>query len=479
MLFVLIIVSTLFVASQCDLQSERIANARLWIERAQSSDQTTQAYGPTVVNFTTIYHRVNYAGSFGPGILALEYDYIVNGLQPLIGFNPVKLGPKWDVSTTRWLTNNILRVDYNIAIGAGFNPATFSYVFDQEDFRFVEYIVFDANTPLINTGFTVQDQGADTLFTITTASIPAATICGGFIFPACSQINPVNNQSYINETGFTGVVDCITKLSIIDATPQPCPYPQRSNTLACRALHGLSSFFIPSVHCSHVKQLSMVCKAQCLPACANCHPNATCVAGFASDFPLNAASYAPLYRCECKNGFVGDGQSCVALVCPTGSNNRTTKLCPTAIAGSTECVDNLCKCKASFINQPTTPQDHCGCPSPSIVRYIDKEPICIPQGRCLTDEYRYICNSQEYNQVKCRAVNNTFNPFGVCVCNPGFTGGYEYPCQCAPEKRVVWSPSVDGSVCLAPNECTLDRDCTSPQVCHFTPANTFIGTCAL
>lgn len=481
MLVILLIISTFssikFVS--CDLVADRLANAQVWIERANSEPQNQLAY-TTVVNFSTIYHRVDYAGNFGPGYLALEYDMIVNSLINILGFNSVQLRPKFEISTTQWIAPDILRVDYFLGISAGKFTPQMAYMFDQEDFRFVEFIVFDVSSPLINTGFTVQDKGANTLFTITTGAIPIEIVCGAFVFGACSQINNATNQSYIVNTGYTDVVDCITALTIINAQPNPCPFPQRSDTVACRALHAISSFFVPAIHCAHTKKVSPVCNAQCLPACANCHTDATCLATYANDFPFNKASYAPVYKCTCNNGFSGNGLTCAPLVCATspGNSNNSNRICPTSIAGSTECINNLCKCRETFTNQPLTPTDHCGCPEPAVVRTVNKQPICVPAGRCITDDARYICNLQEYNQVKCRTVNNTFNPFGVCQCNPGFTGGIEYPCLCAHGKRIVWSNSVDGSVCLATNECTSDFDCESPQVCHLV-ANQKIGVCGV
>lgn len=471
MFFLLLVVA--LTVSAVDLDAARIANAKIWIERAQSGIQTIMAYGPNVVNFSTIYHRVDYAGPFGPGELAKEYDLLINGLDLLIGYNPVALRPQWDASTIQWIAADILRVDYTLGISTLYDPVAQRYGFVQEDFRFVEYIVYDPNSELINTGFTVQDVGANTLFELTGAALDAPTICGGFIFPACSQINPATNQSYIGDTGFTSVVDCITSLSQVAAIPQPCPYPFRANTLSCRSLHALSSFFIPSIHCAHTKLNSPVCRAQCLPACAQCHPNASCVATYPG-FPLTKASLSPVYECRCNNGFAGNGTYCTPVACSAQG------LCPAA-PGTTECSTGLCKCKSSFVHQPTLPlrnRDLCECPETSTRRWVNNQVICVPHGRCIDDSSRYICSAQKYNQVKCRAVNNTFNTFGACKCNYGFEGGWEYPCVCPAGKRIIWSNFVDGQVCLAPGECTNDRpDCTYPQVCNIVPGQT-IGSCS-
>ena len=62
MLLVFSLIAVLFQVSLCDLKADRLVNAQIWIERANSALQTQNAYGPTVVNFSTIFHRVDYAG---------------------------------------------------------------------------------------------------------------------------------------------------------------------------------------------------------------------------------------------------------------------------------------------------------------------------------------------------------------------------------------------------------------------------------
>lgn len=469
--FIFALTSAVVLSSELD--AARIANAKTWIERSQSGIQTIMAYAPNVVNFSTIFHRVDFAGPFGPGELAKEYDLLVNGLDLLIGYNPVALRPKWDPSTIEWIATDILRIDYSLGISTNFDTVTRTYSIVQEDFRFVEYIVYDTNSALINTGFTVQDEGANILFTLTSAEATVEAVCGGFIFPACSQVNPATNQSYIADTGFTSVVDCITSLSQIAAIPQPCPYPLRADTIACRSLHALSSFLLPSVHCAHTKKVSPVCRAQCLPACSQCHPNATCVPTYPG-FPLTRASMSPVYQCRCNNGFIGNGTSCTPVQCYANIP------CP-APPGTTECSNGLCKCKKSFTHQPELParnRDLCGCPETSTQHMVNGEMVCVPRGRCIDDANRHVCNIQRPNQVKCVPVNNTFNPYAACKCNYGFEGGWEYPCVCPANKRILWSNAVAGQVCLAPGECTADRpDCTAPQVCRIEPGKT-IGVCS-
>lgn len=308
------------------------------------------------------------------------------------------------------------------------------------------------------------------MFTITTAAIPPFVICAYFIFPACNVTNS-SGYNYLTDTGFSSVSDCITFLSSLPAT-QPCPYEQRSNTTGCRALHALSSFFLPNVHCSHVKPDSHVCREQCLPACSNCDANAKCIATFPG-FPSTPGSFSPVYKCQCNNGYIGNGTSCQSILCSNGN-------CP-APYGSYDCSTGSCMCTSTYTTQPEllgTGNSLCTCPSPNTVQWIGGSPMCLPIGRCVNDSYRYMCNLQQYSQVKCVPLNNDFQPLGGCMCNYGFNGGWEYPCTCVAPGRILWSDSFDGKVCLLPGKCTKDYpDCNRDQTC-FIQAGQQVGTCA-
>jgi hypothetical protein len=455
--------------SNATLTALRMANARTWILRALAKDTMINAYN-TVVNFSTIFHIVRGVGNFGPGIVALEYDYLAVGLGDILGYSPVVFTSYvYDPSTTAWITPDVLLVDYTQSLLTGFDTTTFKYLYNESGFRLQEYIQFDPNSALINTGYTINDPGALKMFELTQASLTPAQICG-IAWQAC---NPANSTSYWADTGFTDIVDCITFMTILQATPSVCPYPDRSNTTSCRGLHAFGALFLPSVHCAHVKRDSVVCKEQCLPACANCDPKATCVPTF-PNFPYTPASFNAVYKCQCPNGYVGDGLTCAPQPCSSGS------ICPSRF-GTYTCSNttgNLCQCNPSWTPQPSVPTSNnslCVCPAPSVAYWYNSSYICLTQGRCISDTARYMC-SQPNNVVKCVLQQNDFNPLGLCQCNYGYNGGIEYPCTCATGRRQIWSDALDGKVCLNATECTEQDDCGRSQTCVI-PTGSQIGVC--
>jgi hypothetical protein len=443
-----------------DLLAQRLANAEEWNLRSRNSATMLIAYN-TIVNYSTIVHAVQGVGYFGPGNIAQEYDSLVTDLAPLIGFAPVIfpfLG--FDISTTTWVSTDVLRVDYQIKISTGYVNG--QYVFNDQEFRQTEYVTFDSNSSLINFGYTVQDKDASTMYALTTAAYTPLITCAYFIFPACNVVNGTG-YNYLQDTGFSTVEQCIGFLSVLPPT-QPCPYDLRSNTTSCRALHALSSFFLPSVHCSHVRPDSMVCQEACLPVCSNCDVNAKCV-----DVAVPPV-VAPVYQCQCNNGYVGDGTTCTVAFC---SNIGKCS----ALKGSYNCSTGICMCRDSFLHQPTE-SNLCDCLAPNEQYWLNGESFCLPPGRCINDANRYMCNLQNFNEVQCLPMNNSFNPLGKCVCNYGFSGGYEYSCSCSSPNRKLWSNSFSGFVCLNTTECTTNSpDCTPPQTCHIQVGQK-VGTCS-
>lgn len=444
-----------------DLISQRLVNAEKWNLRSKSSIDLHTAYA-TIVNYSTIVHAVQGVGFFGPGIIAEEYDSLVTDLAFIIGYAPVTfpfLG--FDLSTIRWISNDILRVDYTIRISTGYVNG--SYIFNNQEFRQTEYVIFDRNNSLINLGYTIQDKDASTMYAITAASYSPFVTCAFFIFPACNVTNS-SGYNYLQDTGFSSVEECIGFLSSLPAT-QPCPYELRSNTTGCRALHALSSFFLPNVHCAHVKRNSGVCRDACLPACANCDVNAKCV-----DIGSPPTDLSPIYQCKCNNGYVGNGTVCTAKTCSNGN-------CP-APQGSYNCSTGKCMCRDSFVHQPTaTGNNLCACLPPNKQFWLGNVPTCLPPGRCIDDNNRYMCNLQQFSEVTCAPMENVFNPLGKCVCNYGFSGGYEYPCSCSAPKRRLWSNSFNGFVCLNITECTVNYpDCVYPKTCNI-PSGQKVGQC--
>jgi len=231
-------------------------------------------------------------------------------------------------------------------------------------------------------------------------------------------------------------------------------------------MHSVLYFYLR--FCSHVKPVNnMVCVDSCFPACNNCHENAECVASY----PNIPADFSPVYGCQCKNGYVGNGTVCTAKNCEYGN-------CP-AKWGSFDCSgDNLCKCTESFTPKPFGfgNNDLCNCPEGSQIFYHESKPICVPLGRCIDEQWQ--CNVQKYNQVKCSSFgNNTFSTFKHCLCNYGFTGGWEYPCACAAGNRIVWSDAHHGEICLPPTGCTTNWHCSGSKQQCVIPSGQLVGTC--
>jgi len=271
--------------------------------------------------------------------------------------------------------------------------------------------------------------------------------------------------TYLTDTTFATMDQCLAFMNTLPLA-DPCPFPERDNTTACRQLHAFSSFFLPNIHCQHVRPDSAVCVDTCKPACDSCDPHATCVATFPT-------IYAPVFVCQCNNGYVGNGLTCAPKPCSYGN-------CP-AMYGSYDCSSGLCMCTQTFTQVPTAPngQAICTCPAPATVFYNDSAspsyPVCVPKGRCMNGE-TWQCQGQTYTEVKCLPVGNTYTLFDACVCNPGFQGGYEYPCTCLPGNSIKSSTIYAGDVCLAPGQCTDNWHCAWPLHCNF-PAGQVFGTC--
>jgi hypothetical protein len=460
--------SLFFFFVNCDLTPQRLANAEAWDLRALDDAHMTVAYANNItVNYTEIYHVVQDTGDFGPGSIAEEYDRITIDLTEIIGYAPVILGPTYDPNAVRWLDNNTLITFHTDSIMTGFNTTTRQYQFIGYGFRDIEVIRYDPNSPLINLGYSIQDPAAEALYAASQATYSIELICG-IIFQACDVTNS-SGYNYLQDTDFTTIIDCITFLSTLNPK-NPCPYPQRSNTTICRTLHGFSALLNPAVHCAHVRPVSMVCVDTCLPACSNCDPNAKCVATY-PNFPT---IITPVYQCQCNNGYIGNGATCTALMCNYGN-------CP-APYGYYNCSTGLCMCADTFTAQPAlmgVNNSLCVCPTtisgPGQIVWENGLPICVPAGRCLTKTWQ--CINQAEEDVKCLPQNNTFTQFGGCVCNPGFTGGWEFPCNCAPGNTVSWSNVINGNVCLAPGQCIANYQCPRGKTCVISPGQP-IGICS-
>lgn len=458
----LLLILCLWKAS-ADLTEDRLANAKLWIDRSHSGTDMEIGYGETVTS-EGVCHSVQTVGSFCGRDIAKEYDSVVLVIEILGSIAPVKVWTMWDQSTTRWVTTDVLIANFEMNITVAYDFVLGDYLVKNQTARLTEYITFQSNSSLITMGYTVHDASANKMFALAESLIPSDILCAGIIFPACNVSTGVGSNTYLPDTGFSTVGECI---AFIDSLPAKslCPYQSRSQTAACRALHGTSAFILPSLHCAHVRPVSMVCTDSCLPACANCHANAECIA----THPGIPTNFTDVYECKCKNGYLGNGSVCVEKTCEYGN-------CP-ALYGSYDCTTGLCKCTETFIAQPEGFGSNglCVCPDGGQIVYNNSKPVCVPVGKCISEKWE--CNLQPYNRVSCQKYgNNTFSLLKDCICHYGFKGGFEYNCICESPKRVLWSDTFNGEVCLSTIECTANWHCVYPKTCSISTGQQ-IGSC--
>jgi len=450
-----------------DLVDDRIINAKKWIDGSHSVEEMEIRYSTSVV-IDDICHVVESTGDFCGRFIAKEYDSIVLVVKILSGIQPVIVWTLWDPSTIKWVGNDILQVDFEMNVTTAYDFTNNIYLVNNQTFRLREYITFVPNSDLIKLGYTIHDSSANKAFALVDAILPHSILCAGIIFPACNVSTGIGNQTYLTDTGYNNIEECITFLDNLENQFHPCPYAQRSNTDDCRNLHGISAFVLPSLHCAHVRPNSAVCVDTCLPSCSNCHQNAECVASH----PGIPTNFTVVYECQCKKGYIGNGTFCEPLSCDNHDK------CP-GLYGSYECSTGLCKCTETFNHQPEGfgTKNLCICPNDGQIVYNNSGiPFCVPVGKCLQNQWE--CNLQSYQQVKCATFGiNTFTLFKDCLCNYGFSGGWEYPCHCDSSKKIVYSSYHNGQVCLSTQECTENYHCTSSNTCHFQSGNP-IGTCS-
>jgi len=434
--------SSAFVMRPDALRIASESNAGYWIRRTESYPAMLYAFSD---NITTpgVGHGVNGVGLYIPRDHALEYDGILFTLEAIIGFEPVSLVAKWDPSSIEWVGTDILKVYYFADDQAGFNFTTGGYDLIADNFRYIEYITFAPNSPLITLGYSYPEEAERLFFEVINSATTPQALCG-LISAACL------NGPYANDTGFTSYGDCLNFITSLGPdVANKCPYKNTGNTIACRNVHATLALIDPAIHCAHVARVSVKCFDSCYPSCSNCNANAHCVG------TPNTVDFTTSYACVCNTGYKGNGTNCVAQTC-------TANYQCNAAAGTGGCVNGQCSCGSTFQwNQVT---GKCDCPLPSRAYWLGKgknaTQECIPQGSC---NERYQC-TQDWDQVKCRSVGNNVFVKYKCFCNRGFGGGIELDCEC-PNGREVWSELDEGEVCLTGLNCVHTYDCQSPKVC--------------
>ena len=460
----LYILVLLAVLTNGDLIADRIYNAELRVNAAIDTASLEAAFDSewTTDDFIQITREL---GDFVGKLVAKEYAAIATSFTDLLGYAPVILRPTFDVGTTLWLNTDILLVKYNQNVSTGYNLTTQEYDLNGDGFRNTFYFKFETGTKRIKLAYLIQDAGQVAIFNELQTSFTTLQICRDYIIPACNGSAFTGPLPYLVNTTYTSEADCVAHLNM---KPQigVCPFPARSDTTICRHLHATSAFFLPSTHCPHVPPVSPVCVDTCMPACANCHADAKCVVTFP-----DLTTFTPVYQCQCNNGYAGNGTYCEPQLC---HNNHCD-----APKDSFTCASSngACTCNPTFVHDPlNTGNDYCVCPEDHHTVKNGTELLCIPNGRCLSEQSE--CDIQNYNEVKCQSPGvNPYVPYNQCVCNYGFIGGHEFPCTCESGRRKLWSPTIDGKVCLSDSECTEDWHCDPQETCDIDVGQ-IIGTCA-
>lgn len=455
------------------LCAQRYDAVKAWILRSRSVEDLNIAFSQYASN-PSVIHTVQDVGDFVGYDVALEYDYLTVGLAPVLGYAPVILRTTWEPATTKWVTPDIIQVDYFLNASTLWNPATNSYDINVEGMRYRDWFTFDNGTAKVNYDYGIQDAIGAKIFTFNAQSLNAIATCG-IIFQACNRsdagCDQVPGGNCIGLTQFPTFYQCTQFVeSLISGPPNKCPYPLRSNTRDCRALHGMSSFFIPTLHCTHVPPVNPLCRDDCLDGpCAQAVANAKCVA----EWPNIPLSYEKVYKPVCVDGYSGDGLvKCEANTCSKDSD------CPDRVS---VCDQGLCKCPDTWMWDPSPrakrTRNTCVCPPDTKMYNYQGKSICIRIGQCLEASQCPQARSGQPLRIQCRAFGtNPYSQFKQCLCNHGYVGGVEYPCECPNPRREVYSATLQGNVCIGLNECVSDAQCDSKSSCMFTEG-AYVGTC--
>lgn len=435
--------STFTSSLSCDIPDETLKQQRTkvisdYVSRTQAPNLTmaleaSRYYDPNVS------YTIRGIGDFDTALIASEYLAVLFPLFPGM-VPPTYLENYLDETTLKWTDDmaefyqgGIVKVNYNYTAG--------KYDIVIGGTRNKEYIWFKPCSLTIISDYVINSKDAEQIFEKQEAGT-TLDICQG-IMSTCT--GPLQQYESVEE--------CV---SYIDSRNSPCPFPYSSDTFRCRSLHLFNSYIDPAYHCPHTGKNSMTCMDKCLPNCSSCaQNNAHCDVTFPS-------LKTPLWSCKCNEGYIGSGGSCTKKQCNFDYQ-----------CGSfSQCQNKTCKCLDTFEWNPLT--GSCQCFDDSRMRWFQGRGYCIEKGKCLE---RIDCYAQDYNQVKCRDSNppNPYTPFKPCLCNEGFLGGYQEPCQCKSPGKIFW---ISGSqYCGKPGQCTKDSECGWWQKCVDIPDSVF-GVCA-
>lgn len=348
------------------------------------------------------------------------------------------------------------------------NVTQLNFVTGAPDFAdgifYENFFEFAPNSSDIRSKVSISNIGGQ-FFESATGVVTPQQVCAQVVgAPGVPAACPINSSNEV----FASFNSCITAYEEVVNTSFGCPDELTSNTTACRNIHVTASRALPPnstiIHCPHtaVPSGSSVCDDRCEPVCKDCDANAHCV--FTPD-PRGTR----IYSCECDEGYVGNGTSCVIKNC----------------SAQYECdiggQYNFVKCNSSCGCQPTFTwnQTSGGCDCDGNVVYINGTATCLAVGACTE---RYHCSSvhelADYTQVQClKFGTNDFVETKTCVSNYGYDGDGPVPVICAAGKREEWNTAINGRVCLFTDECTATSQC-SGLVCDLSqPVYPGVGKC--
>lgn len=280
-----------------------------------------------------------------------------------------------------------------------------------------------------------------------------------------------NNVSGFDLRSSAGSFDCITYWATIQAEgDDKCGTPLATHSLICPQLHMLTFLGddAAAVHAQHWAKRGLPthtkCIDFCLPVLETCHPDANPIPASKINFEQGKIDYF----CQCPVGYKGDGvNSCDPVSCTNSEQCKSPR-------GSYCDLDaGMCMPIDTYSWDPVKGEAYCPDDHRDYYNSTTKEFECIADFKCWTDKE---CDIQQTGTVSCQYPGNLASPLGVCVCNPGYEGGYNFTCTCPPEKNEHSVPQ-NGKVCLASGECTIDGHCSSGQVCGFSNPEDVIGHC--
>lgn len=450
-----------------ELHAARLVSIDKAISRFYLNDYTTfyqqslEAY-----NETAITHYIEATGIFPPAD-AISY---AGNLVPRLPYNPnppVRQFPRLDY-TQLTVIGDLYRVPQIILTFSGYNSTTNDYDTKFDGSYNMQYYFFDECSDQIRTQVSTVDKDQNDYYVDSNSAQYDVIAACQLAFGACAP------TPYLNLTGFTTFQECVDGFSTVEEHGSVCPEAFTSDTVICRVLHAFSALFEPHIHCAHLPFIdSPVCYDRCLPECNGCDENARCTARFVeSNIIAEDFDNMMEYSCQCNEGYVGDGHTCVvknctsAWQCPTGHPHGVCSI----EEGETE---GICECASNLRWDGETGE--CVCREDESIHWDNGTPYCLRNGKC---HDRWQC-PQDFSSVQCRQFDhpNTFSQGNWCLCNPGYENdGIDSDCVCSSPKQEVWSNVQNGNVCISSDECAEEWHCSYGEHCHIEQGNV-IGTC--